>query len=261
MKCNFCGANINIKDEFCPHCGMKKAQFEAHRKDMNRYHKEFEDTKETVVKENITYSSLTARIAVCAVLATVFILLLFANHSSYELSRIIKIAQIKANQSEHLKALSDYEKNDQFLEFSYYFNQNDLYYATDRSGSAFNEYELLDHFGNYYASIIEYILTLHSTDPENSSANTNDEINYLVEYYEYFQNDYKQYITDPSDYSYYSDDCYKEEHLKSYEQMATELDAMLAYYFKLDQNEIDSFPDLTTGQKTVLLEEHMEVLP
>lgn len=41
MKCEFCGANIDIESPVCPHCGMQKKQFEQHRSDMNRFRQDF----------------------------------------------------------------------------------------------------------------------------------------------------------------------------------------------------------------------------
>ena len=48
MKCKFCGSNLGIEDEFCPHCGKPNDQFEGNRAEMKEYKEEFEKTKEEV---------------------------------------------------------------------------------------------------------------------------------------------------------------------------------------------------------------------
>jgi rRNA maturation endonuclease Nob1 len=37
MKCQYCGAVLNLTDEVCPHCGRKNRAGEAYKKDYDKY--------------------------------------------------------------------------------------------------------------------------------------------------------------------------------------------------------------------------------
>lgn len=36
MKCQYCGAVLNLTDEVCPHCGRKNRAGEAYKKDYDK---------------------------------------------------------------------------------------------------------------------------------------------------------------------------------------------------------------------------------
>ena len=72
MKCNFCGSNLGIEDEFCPHCGKPNDQFEGNRAEMKEYKEEFEKTKEEV-KESSKTNSRIGRLIVIGVLSLISI--------------------------------------------------------------------------------------------------------------------------------------------------------------------------------------------
>ena len=76
MKCEFCGANIDIESPVCPHCGMQKRQFEQHRSDMNRFRQEFQYVRDDVVEENKRFSKKASYITVLCVLIAINLLLL-----------------------------------------------------------------------------------------------------------------------------------------------------------------------------------------
>lgn len=86
MKCEFCGYNIDIKSDVCPFCGMKKSQFEEHRKAMKQYDSDFRTTQETVARKNQKFSSDAARITIiCALIIGILILFIctIQNYSIY----------------------------------------------------------------------------------------------------------------------------------------------------------------------------------
>lgn len=49
-KCPFCGGELTINGDFCPHCGSDKTQFEEHRAKMKSFEKDFKKTKKMVEK-------------------------------------------------------------------------------------------------------------------------------------------------------------------------------------------------------------------
>ena len=41
MKCNNCGALIQMNQKFCPNCGSPNVEFKKHIDDMEQYNKKF----------------------------------------------------------------------------------------------------------------------------------------------------------------------------------------------------------------------------
>ena len=45
MKCKYCGNNLNIEDKFCPYCGRPNPFAQKHQEEMERYEKDYSETK------------------------------------------------------------------------------------------------------------------------------------------------------------------------------------------------------------------------
>ena len=49
MKCNNCGAPIQMNQKFCPNCGSPNVEFKKHIDDMEQYDKKFNRTRSKVI--------------------------------------------------------------------------------------------------------------------------------------------------------------------------------------------------------------------
>ena len=49
MKCNNCGAPIQMNQKFCPNCGSPNVEFKKHIDDMEQYNKKFNSTRSKVI--------------------------------------------------------------------------------------------------------------------------------------------------------------------------------------------------------------------
>ena len=76
MKCKYCGYNIGLEDEYCPHCGKLNEQAATHIADMKHYEEDYEKTKESVVTKSAKFNARTGRMAVIAVLLMIIVILL-----------------------------------------------------------------------------------------------------------------------------------------------------------------------------------------
>ena len=60
MKCAYCGANLQIEDEKCPHCGRDNPHYIKHRSDMQAYQADYRNTKQEVLENELeTYILLS----------------------------------------------------------------------------------------------------------------------------------------------------------------------------------------------------------
>ena len=67
MKCQSCGANLQIDTAFCPYCGADNPVAKKHREDMKRYANDYKKTKEEVVGNTRKFNKKTFRITAIAV--------------------------------------------------------------------------------------------------------------------------------------------------------------------------------------------------
>ena len=68
MKCQHCGNNLNIEDRFCPYCGQPNPFAVKHQEEMDRYEKDYQETKEDVLEQSSRFNRHTVRITIIAVL-------------------------------------------------------------------------------------------------------------------------------------------------------------------------------------------------
>ncbi len=78
MKCEKCGANLDLETPFCPYCGAKNKSGIKHREDMRRYDRDYKATKEEVITNSRRFNIRNLKITmvaltVAAVLATILI--------------------------------------------------------------------------------------------------------------------------------------------------------------------------------------------
>ena len=59
MKCQYCGAVLNLTDEVCPHCGRKNRAGEAYKKDYDKYQSKV-NTAEKINKRTAAVYSKSA---------------------------------------------------------------------------------------------------------------------------------------------------------------------------------------------------------
>lgn len=74
MKCESCGGNLTLEDVVCPYCEAVNPHAIEHIRQMKRYQKDYEGTKEQVYDVTKRYVSVSVRIIVIAVLIVLIIL-------------------------------------------------------------------------------------------------------------------------------------------------------------------------------------------
>ena len=151
MKCNFCGSNLGIEDEFCPHCGKPNDQFEGNRAEMKEYKEEFEKTKEEV-KESSKTNSRIGRLIVIGVLSFIIIAMLIGIHdySDFDTRERNRNKRIEDYVSEHKDEIDakliEFEDNRDYLAMDYFV----LNYRLRSNSDYYPEY------GKVFAASIQY---------------------------------------------------------------------------------------------------------
>lgn len=250
MKCKFCGSNIDIESDVCPHCGMKKSQFQEHRKAMGRYDRAFQNTRDTVVDENRKFSSKAGYITVICILVVAILILLICRAQIYDIYRLSKGADLLREADVHTAKLNELEEAGHYEEFHEYYLENQLYYLDDVD--PYSEYSLLYLLsGNYEDAMMHLSALVFPAESDTTSAK--DHLEYFVESYDYLIKDYHNYAVEQ--HIVYDERCYSEKHMESMETMVQNLHQFLIVYLGIDENRIEEFENESNAHRVVMLEE------
>lgn len=259
MKCEFCGANIDIESPVCPHCGMQKRQFAQHRSEMNAFKTEFDTIKEGVVAENKRFSKKAAYITIICGLIILNLILILCIIMNWDIYKYFRVKDINKHAGEYAQMIEQYEKNEDFELISSYYESKNLYYADD--DGPLEEYSLLNRFCNQYSTFILYLppvsLKGYATD-DYSTSNIEYHIDTLVDTYDSTVELYQRYIVEEEDLQYYCEEVYDEQHLKSYRTIIENMEAMIQTYCEFDDAQMEDFKNNSKAYQCLMIEEAMK---
>lgn len=142
MKCQYCGNNIGIEDEVCPHCGKENTQAAKHIADMQKYKEDYDKTKDNVIKKSTKFNDRTARIAIIALMIMIVAVMLVISryYSDFETrnkrneEKIAK--EVEKNKGDIAATLKEMEEHRDYLAMDYYVLNHQL-----RGNRDYNDYE------------------------------------------------------------------------------------------------------------------------
>lgn len=250
MKCENCGADLHIDHQRCPYCGTANPYYKKHREDMNRYQQEFQETRQDVYRETSRYTGLSVRITIVAVLVALnafvfFAQAVFADYISYQLqySRDVKQADEFREQLERMEQEGDYIGMAQFC------NSHNVW-----------RLDALDDFsqirlvcGNYeylYYAVMKLVY-YSSHDPDRDIEYQLDLINSsLKDIYQAMDRE-ESYGGDGAAYS--------GSHKDAMEKCLEQIYALLYTYCNVSREDLQKFPELTSAQRRMVLEEGVQL--
>lgn len=154
MKCQYCGNNLGIEEEICPYCGKANSQAMKHILDMKQFKADYEETKQTVIKESRKFNERTARVMVLAIMVLIVaIMLLVAKYyedfeSRQERAATKQAEAIEKNKDEMAKTLKEMEEHREYLALYYYelnhgISHNEYFRDYTRVFTAATDYEVI----------------------------------------------------------------------------------------------------------------------
>lgn len=258
MKCEFCGANIDIEAEKCPFCGMNKSQFEAHREDMRKFKSAYKDVEQGVLEKNRKTTEKTVRVTIVTVLCLMNLIMLVLIGLSGDIAEGINKRNINANHTYYLNKLNEYEENGDYISFYCFYNYNKLYKV--RREDWCNEYTLMFDMANNYYYLIS---TLNDITYYNLNASDYGQVTTKIEIfadsYEEMQKRYNRYIIGDEDSYTYDESCFSEMHMESYEQMMENLKGCVITYLKIDESRFEEFENASKARKIIMIEEGLGI--
>ena len=89
MKCNNCGAPIQMNQKFCPNCGSPNVEFKKYIDDMEQYNKKFNSTRSKVIGNSKWFVNYIAPITALVITMTALTLAIIGKNSmiGYDIAR------------------------------------------------------------------------------------------------------------------------------------------------------------------------------
>lgn len=246
MKCTACGYNLNIEDEFCPHCGKVNEFASKHTDDMKKFSKEFETTKIEVMGNSNFVNSFAAKLTVIGFLLALIALCIIGRLNSYEIVDMRWQRKIAENSATTISKLQAFEDEKDFAGMNYYFQKHRLYYAKTEG---IREFEASNRASNYYSFIEKNMHSVINTKCERYSSYDSPE-NSIKEITQYMDR-----MKEIEDGYRYNPEALEGSHREYIDAMKEEISDMIMVYFDLSEEQRDEIWDMSSAKLTVLMEE------
>lgn len=244
MKCPYCGAPLDLDDNFCSHCGKLNEQVRQHVDDMNRFKSEFTETKEEVYQTTKRYTATTVRVVIIAVLVILNVAVAIVGSRYYSFERMLGEADCERNFEEYSAILDGYLAEGNYHAFYNFMIEKHV----PSYDSAYEQYNQVENLVSQYIYIYEYLLKAYMTEDREHLENI---CKYTADNLEYFYES-----TDPERYEYY-ENIDREENLQAVEDLKKKVEMLLVTYAGVSAEDAAQFENYTSAKRAILLEEGM----
>lgn len=248
MKCKHCGNNLQIEDAYCPYCGEPNPFAVRHQHEMQRFSREFQETKKNVLEQSSRFNRRTVRITILAILVAACAVMALLCARADDIRYMLEEKRIGADAEKYRQTIDGMMEERDYTGVYVYMNQNHLSWT-----DALKEYDAVYVTSMYYTRLYENVMILaeKAGNEERYSYYDNEElieeiameINFIYEemkedeyYPERYTDDKKAYMND----------------------LAETVGLLLVRYMHITEEEAEQFPSLSKARRTVLLEDAYE---
>lgn len=245
MKCRYCGGNIGLEDNVCPHCGRPNELAQQHLQDMKQYSEEFAETREGVYKATRRFTGVAVRAIVLSALVAAVLVMLFLTANAYSLAQGAKERDAKRNAASYkqrmdeMLAAGDYRGVANFVEAHY------IYFWL----AEYEEYEQIIDLSEMYNYAVQYLMNSQLDGAEEMAL---DEIGYFASALPDF---YRK-----MDSERYGSGVDREKTDRAIAGMCENLNALMKVYLGLTDEEIEEQKTMTDARRTVFFQDRYEAL-
>ena len=243
MKCQYCGANLQIEDAVCPHCGRENPHYIRHRSDMAAYQADYSATKEEVLQNASRLSRKTVRITVIAVLVALCAVAAVFCFKADDLQWARREREVARNKAAFETQIRAYMQEGDPVALYRYASRNRLNYT-----DALREYDKVFTVSSGYSMFYEYAMELISEGAENRYYTPAERCEDIARYVGMIH----EYST-KQDYD--REECFTPEQQAYMNAVVARTRVLLKGFFGLTDGELDMIPEKTNSWLANLLEE------
>ena len=236
MKCQSCGANLQIDNAFCPYCGAVNPVASKHREDMKKYANDYKKTKEEVVRNTRRFNKKTFRITAIAVTIAAIAGILIFSAVCESAGRSMYRSRREKNASQYFEEVITLIDECDYIKLDVLARTKGVKSSSDKS---MREYYSAEALATQYSTVFtEVMRCLTDTDITQSEMSTlgGD----IFRFYKAIKQDdgYDNATVD-----------------KFFANAERDMGLLLSTYLGLSDEEVSSLRDMTEGQICVLVEE------
>lgn len=242
MKCNYCGGNLSLEDEVCPHCGKFNRDAAQHIQNMRHYQGEFEEAKEEVYTTTRRYSEVAGRVILLAILLALICVGFLAGVFYHTLSGIIQGTITRAKAESYSVILDDYIENEEYQDLYVFAKEKKIYYET----FSYSEYEnVLNAARNYSHACVE-IMKFAETESKDITSEAESLAGYLGGFYKAADAEWNTWMGEEEE---------REKSEETLEDMKEKIRLLLVTYCGLTEEEAVEMETMSAARCAILLEE------
>lgn len=248
MKCPHCGNNLNIEDRFCPYCGKPNEFAVKHQEEMDRYEKDYQETRENVLEKSSRFNRHTVRITIIAVMIALIAVagFLLARADDIRWWQLEKTVEAEAPM--HREAIKEIMENRDYMALYSYMNRNRITYT-----STLREFDAVYDTTSRYRMLYDNLMILE--------AKKNGEGNYSyyteTELIENISREVKA-IYEYMEPQEYNAEAWEGDKMEYMEDLRDHVETMVSGYFGLSLDEAKEMRSMTESRISVLLEDSYE---
>ena len=241
MKCENCGGNLTLEDVVCPHCEAVNQHAIQHIRDMKRYQKDYEGTKEEVYEVTKRYVGVATRIIIITVLIVLIALCGWMSGECYSIKHKYMEAKSERKAEEYKEVIEEYLEAGEFYALAFFNEVN----FVDFGAPVYQDYKpvasAVSNYRFFYTDLMRYI----HTDDQNSLETYPSRIESdLSQFYKLF--DEENYVN-----------IYDSPHKDYIIQMKEQMEALMVAYFGMTKEEAEGIWEMSKAERMTLLEERL----
>lgn len=254
MKCEKCGAALQIEDEICPYCKAPNPFAKKHREDMKKYNRAFEETRQDITSKASLITPRAVRLILIAVLMALIILeIALTSILPHKIYRYRSERDFARNRDKYLAMMIEYEETGNW----------DALHALNTSKRIYNDSVLAEF--NHVKDAADYFINIRSTlmyyydDIYSQRPISEDMLTSWARSVSQSLDSYYASLNRPA--SVFYDDAsteYDDLHKAAFERLDTDLNSVLITYCNLTRDEVNSLKEISQSNKAKLIRTGME---
>ncbi len=248
MKCQHCGNNLNIEDRFCPYCGEPNPYAVKHQKEMDRFEKDYRETKKDVLEQSSRFNRHTVRITILAVLVALIALTAFMIAKADDIRWWQEERKVASQADLHSARIDELMEERNYDGVYAYMNRNRLTYS-----SSLRKYDAVYETSTNYKMFYDNLLSLQAKKHDSEKYRYYTEAE-LIE--QASTNIFRIY--ESMEVNEYNEEAYTGERMEYMEALRDRMEVMVSGYFGISLDEAKGMRTMSESRINVMLEDRYE---
>lgn len=246
MKCQHCGGNLNIEDNYCQNCGEPNPFAVKHQDEMNHYKNDYQKTKSYVLERSANLTKRNIKIAIIAVLVALIAVCSFILFNADNIRWMRTEKAIASEADIHTENIEKLMEDREYLMLYLYISRNNIMFS-----DMFLKYDAVYNTTQQYYAVFDNLITLqckkNSKDKYtyiNESETLEDIAKHISSFYKYME---------PQEYNA---EAYQGSNMDYMNDLKEHLEILVSGFFGITLEDTSKMESMTSSRIGILLEDN-----